>query len=129
MSLPAPDVEFLERRGFVHEVIVDGNMTCVVLKNWMLPQGMSHELADLLIRLQPGYPDLPPDMWWFDPGLTLVNGTIIQATEHAENYLGRSWQRWSRHFNPGQWRSGVDGLESYVALIDRELSRSVASAA
>jgi hypothetical protein len=129
MTLPAPDAEFLARRGFEHDVVADGIMTCVVLKNWMLPPGLSQPKADLLIRLQPGYPDLPPDMWWFDPGLTLTNGTVIPATEVTESHIGRIWQRWSRHFNPGQWRSGVDGLESYVALIEHEVRRCSARAA
>ena len=51
----------------------------------------------------------------------------VQAAEVAENHLGRAWQRWSRHFQPGQWRSGVDGLESYLALIRRELIRCAGS--
>ena len=46
-----------------------------------------------------------------------------------EHYLGRSWQRWSRHLLPGQWRSGVDGVESYLVLIRQDLTRSVASRA
>jgi hypothetical protein len=39
--------------------------------------------------------------------------------------VGRSWQRWSRHFAAGQWQSGIDGLESFLALVRRELERSV----
>ena len=35
------------------------------------------------------------------------------------------WQRWSRHFSHGQWRPGIDGLESYLALIRRDLERSL----
>jgi len=108
---------------------VDGPMTCVMLQDWGLPPGLNVTTADLLIRLQPGYPDLPPDMWWFSPALSLASGGVIQATQVTENHLGRTWQRWSRHFQPGQWRSGIDGLESYVALIDRELARSAGSAA
>lgn len=129
MALPEPDAEFLARRGLPHTIAVDGPMTCVVLQDWSLPPGLNVASADLLIRLQPGYPDLPPDMWWFAPSLTLANGGVIQATEVIENHLGQTWQRWSRHFNPGQWRSGIDGLESYLALIDRELVRCAASAA
>lgn len=129
MTLPEPDAEFLARRGLVHTVTVDGPMTCVVLQDWRLPQGLNVTTADLLIRLQPGYPDLPPDMWWFSPAVTRANGGAIEATQASENHLGRTWQRWSRHFQPGQWRSGVDGLESYIALIDRELARCAAIAA
>jgi|ERR1039457_5654232 hypothetical protein len=129
MILPEPDAEFLARRGLPHTVSADGSMTCVVLQDWSLPDGLNPASADLLIRLQPGYPDLPPDMWWFSPDVTLADGRRIQATEVTENHLGRPWQRWSRHFQTGQWRSGIDGMESYTALIDRELLRCASAAA
>ncbi|WP_216896149.1 E2/UBC family protein [Nocardia alni] len=125
MTLPEPDIEYLARRSVPHEIAADGAMTCLVLQGWALPQGLSQTSADLLVRLQPGYPDLAPDMWWFSPELFLEDGRRIQATEVMENHLGRTWQRWSRHLEPGQWRSGIDSLESYVTLIDRELERCV----
>jgi E2/UBC family protein E len=103
-------------------------MTCIVFPQWRLPPGYDRQSSDLLLRLPAGYPDVPPDMWWFDPAVRLSNGQVIQATEATEQHLGRSWQRWSRHFANGQWRSGVDGLESFVALIQRELTRSAGSA-
>ena len=71
----------------------------------------------------PGYPDVAPDMWWFDPGIRLADGTAVPATELVEVYVGRQWQRWSRHFQAGQWQSGIDGLESFFALIRVELAR------
>jgi hypothetical protein len=114
--LPALDQSFLADRGIPHEVRAEGGMICVVLANWPLPPGYGRPSADLLIRIPSGYPDLPPDMWWFDPPARLADGSSPPATESTEQYLGRSWQRWSRHFQTGQWKSGVDGLESYVAL-------------
>lgn len=129
MALPEPDVEYLARRGVPHDITAEGNMTCVVLPRWTLPQGLNQSTADLLIRLPPGYPDLAPDMWWFSPALFLANGQRIPNTEVTETYLGKQWQRWSRHFQPGQWQSGVDGLESYLTLIDRELERYAQGAA
>lgn len=100
-------------------------MTCVVFPNWALPNGFTNESVSLLVRLQPGYPDLPPDMWWFEPAVQLADGRAIQATDVVEQHLGRTWQRWSRHLSPEQWHSGVDGLESYLALIRHELARCV----
>jgi len=98
-------------------------MTCVVIKGWQLPQGYDRQESDLLVRLSSSCPDVTPDMWWFAPAVKLANGATVQATEMVENYVGRTWQRWSRHFQPGQWRSGVDGFESYLALIQSELIR------
>lgn len=129
MTLPEADAEFLRRRGVPHEITTEGPITNVCLTEWALPSGLNVPTADLLIRLQPGYPDLPPDMWWFSPAVHRAGGGAIEATQVTEMHLGRQWQRWSRHLQPGQWRSGVDGLESYVALIDHELARCALRAA
>lgn len=120
--LPA-DARALDDRGLVYEAIVEGGMTCVVIKSWQLPAGYDREASDLLLRLPAGFPDVAPDMWWFAPAVKLDSGAAIQATEVVEAHLSRGWQRWSRHFQPGQWRSGVDGLESFLALIAAELVR------
>lgn len=123
--LPPVDSKYLEERAIEHSVTQEANMTCVTLPGFPLPAGLDRAQSDLLIRLNAGYPDAPPDMWWFDPPVRRVDGQPIPATEGIEHHLGRSWQRWSRHFAAGQWRSGVDGLESFLALVRRELERSV----
>lgn len=103
-------------------------MICVVVQGFSLPSGFDRSTADLLLRLSPGYPDVPPDMWWFEPPVALASGKVIPATEVRESHLGRTWQRWSRHFSAGQWRSGVDSLETFFALIQRELRREAGAA-
>jgi len=125
MPLPDTDTSYLQDRGLVHEITEESGMTCVVFPAFALPPGLDRASADLLVRLPAGYPDLAPDMWWFDPAVRTLDGAQIQATEASEVHLGRTWQRWSRHFQPGQWQSGIDGLESFIALINRELNKSV----
>lgn len=125
MGLPASDLAYLVERGITHVLTADQGMTCVIFPGWQLPAEYAQTQSDLLLRLHPGYPDVPPDMWWFDPAVTLSDGRVIEATQVTEPYLGRSWQRWSRHFPPGQWQSGIDGLESFLALITHELRRCV----
>lgn len=122
MSLPEADLEFLAERAIPHELVAEGQVSCMVLPSWQLPEGYQPSASDLLIRLLPGYPDIAPDMWWFSPPVA-VPGTQIPGTDLIETYLGRSWQRWSRHFQAGQWQSGIDGLESYLALIAVDLAR------
>jgi hypothetical protein len=123
MSLPQADITCLSERGIPYSVSAEANMTCVVFPGYQLPPGYDRQASDLLLRLNPGFPDVPPDMWWFNPAIRLADGRLIQATEVTERHLGRTWQRWSRHFNAGQWRSGIDSLESFLALIRRELER------
>jgi E2/UBC family protein E len=121
--LPAADNDYLAQLGIPHEQREEQGVTCLVFPGWTLPPGYDQPQADLLIRLMPGYPDVPPDMWWFSPAVHHANGAQIEATQVTEPHLGRNWQRWSRHFQAGQWRSGTDSLESYLALIRAELRR------
>lgn len=127
--LPDSDIAYLSQRQISFELAAEANMTCIIVREWSLPLGYNHPHADLLLRLSAGYPDIPPDMWWFDPAISLATGQTVQATEQMEPYLGRTWQRWSRHFVSGQWQSGIDGLESYFALIRAELHRCVPESA
>lgn len=121
--LPAHDMAYVTERAISHSVTAEANMTCVVIREFALPPGFDRSQSDLLLRLSAGYPDVAPDMWWFDPPIKRADGQAIPATEVVEQHLSRRWQRWSRHFSNGQWQSGIDGLESYLALIRRELGR------
>ena len=122
--LPPNDTKYLENRISKHSICGESNMTCIVFHDFPIPLGFDHSTSDLLIRLSSGYPDVPPDMWWFDPPISRIDGAVVPATEVRESHIGRSWQRWSRHFAAGQWRSGIDGIESFLALVRRELERS-----
>lgn len=122
--LPPIDQDYLRARAPDSSVSFDGSMICVVIPSFPLPPGFNQDTADLLLRLSPGYPDVPPDMWWLYPSVCRVDGRPIAATNAQENHLGRTWQRWSRHLSPGQWRSGIDSLESYLALVRKELTSS-----
>lgn len=119
--LPQNDLDCLAERAHDHSVTADGGMTCVMISDFPLGPGYDRASSDLLIRLAPGYPDVAPDMWWFHPPVQRLDGAQIPATEAMEHHLGREWQRWSRHLQPGQWRSGIDSLESYLAIVRREL--------
>lgn len=119
--LPPDDSAYLAERFPGFSQSVESNMLCVVLPGYALPGGLAPTSADLLLRLAPGYPDVPPDMWWFDPAVQRTDGQAIPNTQVTENHLGRTWQRWSRHLAPGQWRPGVDSLQTYLALVRRNL--------
>ncbi|WP_418516211.1 E2/UBC family protein [Curtobacterium flaccumfaciens pv. flaccumfaciens] len=127
MRLPVPDREFLERSGISYRVFDDSTgMLSVELTDFALPEGLNATHANILFRLSMSYPDTPPDMWWVIPHLAPATGGLIPATELIETYDGRSWQRWSRHLDPTSWRSGTDGLESYVRLLRTELATAAA---
>lgn len=118
------DVAFLEGRGYGYTVELDAGLTCITISNFPLPLGLQPPSSDLMIRLPPGYPDAQPDMFWFAPFITRHDGRYPLAADTFEPYLGRTWQRFSRHLQPGHWRPGTDGLRGYLNLILRELERS-----
>lgn len=127
MKLPEADREYLDRAGITYNVFDDGTgILNVELIDFPLPEGLNAGIASVLFRLSAGYPDTAPDMWWVIPHLTPLKGGMIPATESIETYDGRVWQRWSRHLDPAAWRSGIDGLESYVRLLRTELGSAAA---
>jgi len=127
--LPAPDRDFLERKGFRYEVKPDAGMICVIIPGLKLPPGLVPAQSDLMYRLATGYPDIPPDMWWFYPAVRRADGVPIPATDSIEQHFDRAWQRWSRHLDPGTWLAGVDTLESFFALTMKELAVNARTAA
>ena len=92
MALPVTDATYLAERGTQHSVTTEGGTVCVVLPAVPLPEGYDRPHSDLLLRLSPGYPDVHPDMWWFDPPVKLATGAFPAATEVRESYLGRAAQ-------------------------------------
>jgi Prokaryotic E2 family E len=113
------DQTFLDSLGLTHTVEVADGFVNLVLADFPTP-GLDPDTVDLLLRLPFGFPDATPDMYWVSPALT-ANRSAIAGTEVTETYVGRSWQRWSRHIG-GQWRPGVDNLETYLAYVRRALA-------
>ena len=120
--LPFEDRKYLESRFPEFTETIEGQMICVLVPGFRLPDGLSCTRSDLLLRLAPGYPDIAPDMWWFDPPIRRPDGRAIPQTDVQEHHLGRTWQRWSRHLNAGQWKVGIDNLETFLALVRNELN-------
>src|SRR6266542_4356705 len=124
MSLLEADEEFLKRKGYLHEVTLENSVTNLVIKDFPLPLAYSPSAADLLIRLPAGYPQGNPVMFWTFPHVRRVGGGDPQAASVEETYLGRKWQRWSRHWN-SPWRPGSDGLHTFIAATICELDKGI----
>lgn len=117
------DQEFLDSTGLTCTITVDAGFANVVVENFSTAPGLSPDNASLLLRLPFGFPDAAPDMFWLTPNVTTTGGGQIPGTELAETWVGRSWQRWSRHIAQ-QWRPGVDNLETYLAYVRRCLRQA-----
>ncbi|MFT3864593.1 MAG: E2/UBC family protein [Solirubrobacterales bacterium] len=117
------DKAFLEQRGFDHEVIGEGQMVSLIIHGFRMPDGYVPGVVDLLLRLPSGFPDAAPDMWWTAPAVSYVGGSAPPATEVRQEFVGRTWQRWSRHLAVS-WRPGIDNLQTYLRLIRTDLERA-----
>lgn len=123
MLLPADAAYLADKRLEFHTAEESGHV-CVVIRDYRLPPGFDRATTDVLIRLPAGYPDAAPDMYWCDPPVRRADGSFPPASELMEPYLGRTWQRFSRHLTPGAWKPGVDRLANFLALITEDLRRT-----
>lgn len=123
MFLPEFDREYLVSKGYQFEEKVDGIRHGLIIRNYELPIGKyNHERSDLLIIIPQGYPDTRPDMWYFFPAILLMPGNRpARQTQASIPFEGKTWQRWSRHYPADQWRSGIDGIHTYLKKIDTAL--------
>lgn len=128
--LPDNDIAYLAGKESEYHAQLEGGMITLVIHRFALPCGYQPDEVDLLLRLPLQFPEAAPDMFWVSPVVTYSNGHAPPQTEHREPFIGRTWQRWSRHFNQSPWRPGTDDLRSYVQLIRVTLEReAVAHAA
>ena len=123
IQLPESDLEYLTSKEYTFEVRESGNKQFLIVKDFDLPEHYVPQKTDLLIIIPTGYPNSNPDMFWTYPDVKLKNGAWPLRSEHHENYLDLSWQRWSRHFTRNTWRPGVDGIRTYLGAIRRELQK------
>lgn len=120
--LPSEDRAYLAQRFPAFAEHIEGGMLCLVLPDYSLPTGLAPNRAELLLRLSPSYPDVPPDMWWFHPALRRSDGGSIPNVDVTEQYLGKAWQRWSRHLDAHQWRPGADSIHTFLAVLKNDLA-------
>jgi hypothetical protein len=108
--LPKTDVAYLEEKGIAYEEVEENRQKAIILRAFGLPPArFDASQADILIVLPPGYPDVPPDMFYLLPWVRLRAGNRYpKAADQPFAFKGKNWQRWSRHNN--EWRPNVDGI-------------------
>jgi len=112
------DIRELDRRGYRYLLLEWPGETLIILKEYVLPEGLSPRCADLLVRVPSLFPVVKPDMFWMAPAATRCDGLVIPATQVTETIAERQWQRWSRHLQASQWRADRDDLGTYLDIID-----------
>ena len=121
MRLPEDDENYLNEKGFTWELIPDGQSGFLVIKDYPLhPTRYDRDRVDLMIRIPTGYNLAGLDMFYVEPFIRLLTGSYPPAAQVLETYVGRTWQRFSRHLAE-PWRAGLDGLPMFLSLIQKEL--------
>lgn len=122
--LPSKDRRYLSSRALAFEEVVAASTNALVLTQFVLPLGRyDHASASVLIILPPGYPDLPPDMFYVNPWIKLVaTQQYARCADQAHEFNGVRWQRWSRHNN--EWRRGVDGIWTMIKRVEHAFAEA-----
>ena len=126
MFLPEFDRDYLLEKGFQFEEKIDANRNGLIIRNWLLPVGKFNlQTSDLLILMPNGYPEVRPDMWYFNPAILLApSNRPARQTQVNINFEGKAWQRWSRHYPANEWRSGIDGIHTYLKKVQIALENA-----
>lgn len=134
--LPEDDLEFLSLKQVPFEEIAEtqpgvGHRRGVIFRSLSF-EGRLHvrgadgswapcASCDVLILIPTGYATTRLDSFYTVPQLALPGGGPPNCATTETTLFGRQWQFWSRHLADGEWRPGVDGLETYLQYIRREL--------
>jgi hypothetical protein len=120
LSLPGEDSRFLDAKCFDWRLEPNGAGGYLILHGFPVnPDRFDRSSTDILILIPRGYPMARLDMFFADPWVRFHSGQLPAQADVPQEYLGRRWQRFSRHLK--EWRAGQDGLPSFLALIAKEL--------
>jgi Prokaryotic E2 family E len=124
--LPSADSEYLESKGYMYEEAEEDGKKALILKAFKIPgDRLDSSVADILIFLPSGYPDVAPDMFHTNPWLKLVSrGIYPNRADQPIIFAGISWQRWSRHST--EWRAGIDGIHTMLVRVGHALVSAAA---
>ena len=121
MDLLEDDERFLKGKGYDFALHAEGEGGCLIIKAYRLSPGKyDSDSSDLLICMPKGYNNAKLDSFYLDPPVRLkATGQYPAAADVFEAHAGRNWQRFSRHLE--QWRPGIDTLQNFMPLVQREL--------
>lgn len=122
--LPESDREYLDEKELAYEVIPAGGELLLIIHETTFPEAYTPRTADLLIVIPAGYPNAQLDMFWTQPDVKQVSGAWPDRSDQHQDYAGKSWQRWSRHFQQA-WRPGVDCLRTFISSVRMEIAKGV----
>lgn len=121
--LPDEDIETLEKLNLPWDTVASGSHW-VIIYDYPVPTGYNVDKADIALLIPPSYPATQIDMAYFYPPLKKISGRPIGALA-PQLVDGRTFQRWSRHRQSGEWTPGVDCIATHLCLVDNWLANDL----
>lgn len=122
--LPEEDSEFLNATGFLWEALSESNYMWLIIHDYPLPDGYQTKNCSVAVMIPPSYPAAEIDMAYFHPALEKTSGKGINAVSF-QIIGGKSYQRWSRHRLPGEWKPGIDNISTHLLLVNNWLENDI----
>lgn len=116
VDLLPDDEAYLNKTHPRWETLHVGNMGWILIHGFKLPVGYNVEETTVAFMIPPSYPTVEFDMMYFYPALHRADSKEIGALS-SQALDEKIFQRWSRHRNSGEWRSGIDNLETHVLSV------------
>lgn len=117
------DYEYLKSVGLEYDEYVDQRF--LVIKNYPVADGLyvmggqPINAVDVLSIIPPNYNAAGCDMFWVYPAISRADGKVIPATGGDDRtFNGVTFVRWSRHWQPDQWKPKVDAVETLLSRIE-----------
>jgi hypothetical protein len=130
MTVPADLVDDAAELADVIKRPVDlielGQQIFVVLREVPLPAGAYKvERSDALFIADRQYRCSALDMFWTEIQVVRADGTVPDNAEQIEQYVERSWRRFSWHRN-GVWNPSRNGLIDHYEFMQDRFAKDVA---
>jgi hypothetical protein len=117
LKLPKCDIDFISSFGPKVDVIADGGLNWLIIRDFEIPEGYNVKKADAAILIPPHYPTTALDMIYFNPPLARSDGKLIRTLSNRA-IEGKTYQRWSRHRTAiNKWNPDIDDIESHIDLM------------
>lgn len=116
IELLPEDAAYLSKHFPKWETLLQGGAGWILIHDFSIPESYQVETATVAFMIPPSYPTIEFDMMYFYPELRRKDSQPIGALS-LQGLDGKNFQRWSRHRIAGDWRPGIDNLETHVLSV------------
>lgn len=115
------EIEFLNLNYPEWEHIIQDKSRWLLIHNFPIPEGYTITKTTAAIYIPDHYPQSSLDMVYFYPHIIRKDGKTINCTDHYMIIEGKSFQRWSRHYN--YWNQQAHSIATHCLEIKHWLNR------